>query len=174
MRDKSRLLGFTIVLLSCPLSDAESSAFGAVCRELDIPVIIARSAGLLGYVRVAFGEMHSLEPKNNEQDKMREDYWLTEFDHFPELQQLGKRFRPFFWRKAACSACQLSFDAQSCPAADSFDAHDTSKIADVPPFILLRKAYKEMRDAGSLPPRGTKLTVPSHSAPPHSPFVSDA
>jgi hypothetical protein len=90
MRDKSRLLGFTIVLLSCALSDAESSAFGAVCRELDIPVIIARSAGLLGYVRVAFGEMQSLEPKNNEQDKMREDYWLTEFDHFPELQQLGE------------------------------------------------------------------------------------
>ena len=91
MRDKSRLLGFTIVLLSCPLSDAESSAFGAVCRELDIPVIIARSAGLLGYVRVAFSEMQSLEPKNDDQDKMREDFWLTEFDHFPELQQLGTR-----------------------------------------------------------------------------------
>jgi hypothetical protein len=64
-----------------------------------------------------------------------------------------------------------SFDTHSSPSADSFDANDTTKIADVPPFILLRKAYKHMRDAGSLPPRGTKLTVPSHAAPPHSPFV---
>ena len=96
MRDKSKLRCFSIVLLSCPLSDAELSAFGAICYELDVPVIIARSAGLLGYVRVAFREMHSLEPKNNEQDKMKEDFWLTEFDHFPELQQLCKRFKTGF------------------------------------------------------------------------------
>jgi hypothetical protein len=71
----------------------------------------------------------------------------------------------FSRRAAAGSAYRLSFGAHSCAAADSFDANDTTKIADVPPFILLRKAYKELLDAGSLPPRGTRLMVPSHAAP---------
>lgn len=30
-----------------------------------------------------------LEPKDSDQTSMKEDYWLTEFEHFPELQTFG-------------------------------------------------------------------------------------
>jgi hypothetical protein len=57
------------------------------------------------------------------------------------------------------------------------DADDMTTVADIPPFILLRKAFKvpqaarpihqplcspqlqSMRDSGTLPPRGSRMQV---------------
>jgi hypothetical protein len=73
---------------------------------------------------------------------------------------------------ALALSCQSSsINSYSPPSADSFDLRDMTKIADVPPFILLRKAYKEMRDAGTLPPRGTRLTVLPHRCPAQLQFI---
>lgn len=130
IRDRSKLQGFTIVILSCATSDVETSNFGAICHEIGIPIIIVKSAGLLGYVRSSFKEACILEPKDSDQTSMKEDYWLTEFEHFPELQTF----------------------------VNSFDFNNPAHLGDVPPFVLLHHCYRKMRDAGTLPPRGTRLT----------------
>ena len=130
---------------------------------------------------------------------MKEDFWLTEFEHFPELQTFGvcllDSFSAFlvlpplfmsillsFHRTRICIGCYTQEVSQLCCAVDSFDFNDAANLGHVPPFVLLHHCYKvhilslkscthlpiphsfaqKMRDAGTLPPRGTKLTVLIH------------
>jgi hypothetical protein len=98
------------------------------CRTIMRPImrcmaspVLMRTAGLLGYVRASFRqhldcllfalaltfhrrELCCLEPKNNDQLTMKEDFWLSEFDHFPELQLLSEGH----WHFAFASRHNLS------------------------------------------------------------------
>ena len=80
---------------------------------------------------------------------MKEDFWLSEFDHFPELQLLSECY------SRSCFCCHFSllgrgtqnrnpFVMPHC-AGDSMDADDMTTVADIPPFILLRKAFKALQ-----------------------------
>ena len=93
---------------------------------------------------------------------MKEDFWLTEFEHFPELQTFGvclldsfsafvvlppllmSVFLSFHWTRI-CSGCYTQEVSQLCCAVDSFDFNDAANLGHVPPFVLLHHYYKVHR-----------------------------